>query len=287
VAETTRGLQPATKGISGKGEKLVPVSRQVPVLNWKQGSHQSRNDEVAAEVPVALTYNKRSHVVMMATPTELEDFATGFSLTEGIINQAADILDSSVIEREKGLELAITVNQECFKQLDSQRRNLVGRTGCGLCGAESLDQAMHHPAAVGSVVSVTNAAIQNAIQSLNDHQPLQAATGALHGAAWCNVDGEILAVREDVGRHNALDKVIGHLSRTGFNADNGFVLVSSRASYEMVYKAAAVGMELLVAVSAPTTLAIDFAHRSGITLVGFGRPGRHNVYTFEGRIHDD
>ncbi len=208
-------------------------------------------------------------------------------MTEGIINQAADILDSSVIEREKGLELAITVNQECFKRLDSQRRNLVGRTGCGLCGAESLDQAMHHPAAVGSVVSVTNAAIQNAIQSLNDHQPLQAATGALHGAAWCNVDGEILAVREDVGRHNALDKVIGHLSRTGFNADNGFVLVSSRASYEMVYKAAAVGMELLVAVSAPTTLAIDFAHRSGITLVGFGRPGRHNVYTFEGRIHDD
>lgn len=265
----------------------MPVSRQVPVLYWKQGGHQSRHDEVAAEVPVALTYNKRSHVVMMATPTGLEDFATGFSLTEGIINQAADILDVSVIEREKGLEVAMTVNQDCFDRLDSQRRNLVGRTGCGLCGAESLDQAMHHPAAVGSVVSVSNAALQRAIRSLNDHQPLQAATGALHGAAWCNLDGEILAVREDVGRHNALDKLIGHLSRTGFDADNGFVLVSSRASYEMVYKAAAVGMEILVAVSAPTTLAIDFAHRSGITLVGFARPGRHNVYTLEGRIHDD
>jgi len=261
--------------------------RQVPVLNWKMGDQDRRNDEVAAEVPVALTYNKRAHVVMMATPTELEDFATGFSLTEGIIEQPSDILDSSVIEREKGLELVITVNQTCFDRLDSQRHNLVGRTGCGLCGAESLDQAMRHPAAVGSVVSVTNAALQNAIQSLNDHQPLQAATGALHGAAWCNTNGEILTVREDVGRHNALDKLIGHLSRSGFDPGTGFVLVSSRASYEMVYKAAAVGMEILLAVSAPTTLAIDFAHRSGITLVGFARPGRHNVYTFEGRIHDD
>ncbi|NOR18595.1 MAG: formate dehydrogenase accessory sulfurtransferase FdhD [Xanthomonadales bacterium] len=261
--------------------------RQVPVLNWKQGDQESRNDEIAAEVPVALTYNKRSHVVMMATPTELEDFAVGFSLTEGIIKQPADILDSSVIQREKGLELAITVNQQCFEGLDSQRRNLVGRTGCGLCGAESLDQAMHHPAAVGSRVSINHAALQNAIQCLNDHQPLQAATGALHGAAWCNIEGEILSVREDVGRHNALDKLIGHLSRSAFDPATGFVLVSSRASYEMVYKAAAVGMEILVAVSAPTTLAIDFAHRSGMTLVGFARPGRHNVYTFKSRIHDD
>jgi len=130
-------------------------------------------------------------------------------------------------------------------------------------------------------------ALQRAIQSLNSHQPLQAATGALHGAAWCDIKGKILAAREDVGRHNALDKLIGHLGRNGFDPSTGFVLVSSRASYEMVYKAAAVGMEILVAVSAPTSLAIDFAHRSGISLVGFARPGRHNVYTFEGRIHDD
>lgn len=265
----------------------MSISRQVQVLNWKQGDHISRTDVVAAEIPVALTFNKRSHVVMMATPTALDDFATGFSLTEGIIKQPGDIIDSSVIEREKGLELAITVNQECFARLDSQRRNLVGRTGCGLCGAESLDQAMHNPAAVGSRVSVTNTALQKAIRSLNDHQPIQAATGALHGAAWCGLDGEIQVVREDVGRHNALDKLIGHLSRSEFDPGHGFALVSSRASYEMVYKAAAVGVEVLVAVSAPTTLAIDFAHRSGITLVGFARPGRHNVYTFEGRIHDD
>lgn len=262
-------------------------TRKVSVSYWKQGHQDNGNDEVATEVPVALTYNKRSHVVMMATPMELEDFATGFSLTEGIIEQAGDLLDVSVIEREQGLELAISVNQESFARLDTQRRNLVGRTGCGLCGAESLDQAMRQPAVVGSAVSVSNTALQRAIQSLNDHQPLQATTGALHGAAWCDINGEILAAREDVGRHNALDKLIGHLGRNGFDASSGFVLVSSRASYEMVYKAAAVGMEILVAVSAPTSLAIDFAHRSGISLVGFARPGRHNVYTFEGRIHDD
>ena len=260
-------------------------SRQVPVFYWNKDGHHTRNDEVAAEVPLALTYNKRSHVVMMVSPTALEDFATGFSLTEGLITQASDILDVSLITREKGLELAITVNQDCFERLDTQRRNLVGRTGCGLCGAESLETAMRKPAVVSSRVSVSNAALQVAIQSLNDHQPLQAATGALHGAAWCNIDGEILEAREDVGRHNALDKLIGFLCRSGFDPGAGFILVSSRASYEMVYKAAAAGVEILVAVSAPTTLAIDIAHRSGMTLVGFARPGRHNVYTFEGRIH--
>lgn len=262
----------------------MSISRRIAVINWKNGTHQGRDDEVAAETPVALTYNKRSHVVMMATPTALEDFAIGFSLTEGIIKQPSDILEIAVIERENGLEAAVTVSEDCFERLSGQRRNLVGRTGCGLCGAESLDQAMRNPAVVGTRVSVTAAALQTAVLSLNAHQPLQVVTGAVHGAAWCSIHGEILAVREDVGRHNALDKLIGFLFRTGFDPAGGFVLVSSRASYEMVYKAAAAGMEVLVSVSAPTSLAIDFAHRSGITLVGFARPGRHNVYTFETRI---
>ena len=143
---------------------------------------------------------------------------------------------------------------------------------------------MRHPAVVASQVALSANAIQAAVQSLNDFQPLQMLTGAVHGAAWCNTAGAILQLREDVGRHNALDKLIGHLCTAGFNPADGFLLVSSRASYEMVYKAAAAGVEVLVAVSAPTTLAIDFAHRSGITLVGFARPGRHNVYTFDKRI---
>ena len=262
----------------------MSVSRRVPVTSWEIGACHRRDDEVVAEIPVALTYNKRSHVVMMLTPAALEDFAIGFSLTEGIIHQPSDVTEISVIQRETGLEVAMTINQDCFVRLDKQRRNLVGRTGCGLCGAESLEQALRGPAIVGSQVSVTAESLQLAIKSLNDFQPLQVLTGAVHGAAWCSTSGEILALREDVGRHNALDKLIGHLCRSGFDCGEGFVLISSRASYEMIYKAAAAGMEVLVAVSAPTTLAIDFAHRSGITLVGFARPGRHNVYTFEGRI---
>jgi FdhD protein len=265
----------------------MSISRRVPVIYWAKGDLQRRDDAVAAEVPLALSYNKRSHVVMMVTPTALEDFATGFSLTEGIIERPSDILELAVIERENGLEAAMTINEDCFERLAGQRRNLVGRTGCGLCGAESLDQAMRKPAVVGSGVCVTAAALQAAVLSLNAHQPLQVVTGAVHGAAWCGIDGEILAAREDVGRHNALDKLIGFLARTGFDPVSGFVLVSSRASYEMVYKAAAADMQVLVSVSAPTTLAIDFAHRSGITLVGFARPGRHNVYTFENRVSDD
>jgi FdhD protein len=262
----------------------VPTSRQVPVTNWKQGERRERNDRVATEVPVALTYNKRSHVVMMVSPFELEDFAFGFSMTEGIITSPEDVVDLKIIQRAEGLEVAMTVNEDCFGRLEKQRRNLVGRTGCGLCGAESLQQAMRTPATVTSQVSVTDMALQNAILSLNAHQPLQSETGAVHGAAWCGPTGEIRSLREDVGRHNALDKLIGSLLREKFNPATGFALVSSRASYEMVYKTAAVGIEVLVAVSAATTLAIDFAQRSGMTLVGFGRPGRHNVYTFQNRI---
>lgn len=262
----------------------VSVSRQVSVLSWNSHGHHTRDDQVAREVPVALTYNKQSHVVMMATPSDLEDFALGFSLTEGIIGEPADIAGIKVIPRQDGLEVALTISEDCFARLATQRRNLVGRTGCGLCGAESLDQAMRSPAVVSSEVSVSNDALQRAIQSLDDHQPLQAATGAVHGAAWCNVKGEIQVLREDVGRHNALDKLLGHLAGSGFDSRTGFVVISSRASYEMLYKVAAVGIEVLVAVSAATTLAIDFARRSGITLVGFGRPGRHNVYTFAQRI---
>lgn len=259
-------------------------SRRGPVTCWEEGGTWRRDDELAAEVAVALTYNRRSHVVMMVTPAALEDFAIGFSLTEGIIAAPRDVLEMAVLERENGLELAMTVSPDRFERLLGQRRNLAGRTGCGLCGAESLDQAVRAPAVVAGRLAVTAAALQAAVRSLQTYQPLQMLTGAVHGAAWCDTEGHILAAREDVGRHNALDKLIGHLARTGFEADAGFVLVSSRASYEMVYKTAAAGIELLAAVSAPTTLAIDFAHRSGVTLVGFARPGRHNVYTFENRI---
>jgi FdhD protein len=243
-------------------------------------------DRIAAEVPVALTYNRVSHVVMMATPADLEDLGLGFSLTEGLIGAPQDLLSARVIPRPGGLELAMTITEEWFDRLATRRRNMSGRTGCGLCGAENIEQALRLPGLVGDCLRVQHAALQRAVTALDRHQPLQADTGAAHGAAWCAPDGQILQLREDVGRHNALDKLIGALVRSGFDAAMGFALVSSRASYEMVAKVAAAGIQLLAAVSAPTTLALEFAERSGVTLVGFARPGRHNVYTCEERIFD-
>jgi FdhD protein len=263
----------------------VNKSRVVPVANWVDGAQSGREDHIAAEVPVALTYNRLSHVVMMATPADLEEFGLGFSLTEGIIDSLDDLTATSVVPREQGIEVAMTVAEHCYDRLATQRRNLTGRTGCGLCGAETLEQAVRYPPPVGEGLEISAQALQKALVSMPEQQALQSITGATHCAAWCGLDGEILALREDVGRHNALDKLIGFLSKTGFDPLEGFLVVSSRASYEMVYKAAKVGMQLIAAVSAPTTLAVDFAMHCGITLVGFARPGRHNIYTGPERIN--
>ncbi|MFT5372936.1 MAG: FdhD protein [Lysobacterales bacterium] len=221
---------------------------------------------------------------MMATPSDLEDFALGFSLTEGIIDEVSDLISTRVIPREQGLEVAMTVSEHCYDRLSTQRRNLTGRTGCGLCGAETLEQAMRYPEPVGEGLKVSPEILQKALQAMPTQQPLASLTGATHCAAWCGLEGEIITLREDVGRHNALDKLIGYLKRNEFRPQKGFLVVSSRASYEMVFKAAAVGIQLLAAVSAPTTLAVDFAMHCGITLVGFARPGRHNVYTGPERL---
>lgn len=262
----------------------MSISRIVPVANWVAGEQSGREDQIATEVPVALTYNRLSHVVMMATPADLEDFGLGFSLTEGIIDSVDDLITTRVVPREQGIEVAMTISEHCYDRLATQRRNLTGRTGCGLCGAESLEQAMRYPEKVGDTVRVSAEMLQKALKAMPKQQPLAEVTGATHCAAWCGLDGEIIALREDVGRHNALDKLIGYLQRNAFRPSKGFLVVSSRASYEMVFKAAAAGIELLAAVSAPTTLAVDFALRSGLTLVGFARPGRHNVYANPERL---
>lgn len=273
-------------------------SRQVRVNNWAQNlkdqARQGGLDHVATELPVALTYNRLSHVVMMVTPADLEDFALGFSLTEGIIPSVAELLSIRVLPREGGMEVAMTISEEWFDRLATQRRNLTGRTGCGLCGAERIEQALRYPEPVSDTLRISHASVQRALKNLQQHQPLQSLTGATHAAAWCDLQGEIQLLREDVGRHNALDKLLGALTKQEFDPERGrafdpatgFLLISSRASYEMVYKAASMGVQLLVAVSAPTTLAIEFAERCGLSLVGFARPGRHNVYTFEQRIAD-
>jgi FdhD protein len=260
----------------------------VEVNRWRREAGdepgEPRPDEVATEVPIALTYNRASHVVMMATPRDLEDFAVGFSVTEGLVGSVQDILGVHIIPRPGGLEAALTVTEEWFDRLSTRRRNLAGRTGCGLCGAENIEQALRPPAVLGDNLRVSHRAIERAVGELERHQPLQSRTGASHGAAWCSPAGDILLAREDVGRHNALDKLIGALLRAGRSPSGGFALVSSRASYEMVYKTAAAGMEMMVAVSAPTRLAVDYAEQCGLTLVGFARPGRHNVYAGHERI---
>ena len=250
---------------------------------WQGGKLLLSDDKVATEVPIAMIYNGISHVVMMATPSDLEDFAVGFSLSERIVSSTTQILDFDEVTTSKGIELHTTISAEAFFGLKDRRRNLVGRTGCGLCGAESLEQAIPVPNSITSSLEVSHEGLQRSINAMSQWQELQRITGAVHGAAWCSAQGTIRLVREDVGRHNALDKLLGAMARDGDSGD-GFVLVTSRASYEMVSKVASANICLLAAVSAPTSLAIALAEESGLSLVGFSRPDRHVIYSNEQRL---
>ena len=257
---------------------LVRAAVEVRVRGQGGFDQSVAEDVVAEEMPVAMVYNGISQAVMMASPNDLEDFALGFSLTEGIIESPEELYDLEVEQAPEGLSVSMRISNERFAALKAQRRNMTGRTGCGLCGTESLEQALRPVRAVEASMSVSDTAIQRAVQTLRDHQPLQVQTGATHGAAWCSREGEILAVREDVGRHNALDKLIGSQLRAGCDLRQGFALISSRASFEMVQKSAVAGIGCLVAVSAPTALAIEQARKAGMMLVGFARPDRHVIY---------
>lgn len=255
--------------------------QQVQVLRRQGAGLEPAEDQVADEVAVALVYNGLSHVVMMATPDNLEDFALGFSLSEGIIERPQQVYGMDVVQHPLGLEVQIELATECFESLKHRRRNLAGRTGCGLCGAESLAQAIGTPQKVVPAPMPSAEAIEHALTQLRQHQQLQVSTGAVHGAALCDARGDVLLVREDVGRHNALDKLIGAIAdaKSALQQDDVFVLITSRASFEMVHKCAAANLGALVAVSAPTALAIEQANKAGMQLVGFARPGRHVIYT--------
>ncbi len=265
-------------------EAAPPSTAVVGARDWRAGQACVRNDTVIRELPVALVYNGLSHVVMMATPTELEAFVLGFSLSEGILENPGELYDLEMVERPEGIEVAMTIASERFLALKHARRNLTGRTGCGLCGAESLQQAIRTPTPVTGGSAILHDAIEHAIDALASRQPQQAATGGAHGAAWCDTEGRILDLCEDVGRHNALDKLIGTRCRQADPWQAGFALISSRASYEMIVKAASQEIAILVAVSAPTALAIELAAAANLTLVGFARPGRHMIYTHPQRI---
>ncbi|WIT12850.1 formate dehydrogenase accessory sulfurtransferase FdhD [Paucibacter sediminis] len=262
-----------------EGARTLPVKR----VRAGQGL-ELMQDWVADEVPVALEYNGISHAVMLATPLDLEDFALGFSLSEGILSAAHELYGVEEEASELGITLHLRVAGEAFARLKERRRSMAGRTGCGLCGTESLGQvARNLPVLPGGQV-LQREAISHAMAQFVDLQTLQQATGAVHAAAWCSADGEVQWLREDVGRHNALDKLIGALARHTVDASQGFIAVTSRASFEMVQKTAAAGVPLLAAVSAPTSFAVATATRANMTLVGFARQQDLVVYCHPERL---
>lgn len=256
------------------------------VARWRNGAITHEDDCIAEEVPVAMVYNGATFAVMMASPHDLDDFALGFSLTERLVTDASQLLQLETRALIEGIELSMRVTDDApGAHLEQERQRLLpGRSGCGICGTRELENAVRHDGAVGEGVAISRDALESALHELKQRQPINLATGAVHAAAWADTTGHILLVREDVGRHNALDKLIGAIHRAGIDVNTGFALVTSRASYEMVTKAASAGIALLAAISAPTALAIELARSAGITLVGFARPGSHNVYTHPGRL---
>ncbi|ASM76152.1 formate dehydrogenase accessory protein FdhD [Vitreoscilla filiformis] len=266
----------------------LPATQRLPVLRHSTaGGLLAVQDAVIEEVPVALVFNGVSHAVMLASPVDLADLALGFALSEGILTHPAQLYDLDVSPSCDGLSVEMTIATQRFVALKERRRNLAGRTGCGLCGVDSLSAVHRIPA--GSVPAPllpapTPLALDAALHQLRPHQTLHQQTGAAHGAAWVSPAGDILCLREDVGRHNALDKLIGALARAGTSLREGFVLVTSRASYEMVQKVACAGGHTLVAVSAPTALAVRQAEAAGVLLIGFARPGQWSAYTQAERL---
>lgn len=263
-----------------------PGAVATPVQTWRDGHLSAADDLVVDEVPVALVLNGLSHAVMMASPVDLEDFALGFGLTEGLLASPAELYDLELVAGAQGWRAEMTVSSACFDRLKQRRRSLAGRTGCGLCGAESLEQVrLPLPAASpepGAPFSA--AAVAAALRGLREGQALQQLTGAVHAAAWCDGSGRTLIVREDVGRHNALDKTIGAMHRARVDPAAGFLVVTSRASFEMVQKAAMARAGLLAAVSAPTALAVRTAEQAGLTLLGFARGADFVIYTHAQRL---
>jgi FdhD protein len=253
------------------------------VIRFERGRRSEDDDRLAEEVPVAMHFDGEPFAVMMTTPADLEDFARGFSLTEGKVQSVSDIVDIEVREVLEGI--VVDVRTASGLSLAPQRaRELPGRSGCGICGSRELEDVVRHPPPVAAGPVIGPDAIEHALESLRSRQPINAFTGSVHAAAWAAPDGTIVDVREDVGRHNALDKLIGAMLVAGTDPRDGFLAITSRASYEMVTKAAVAGMTIVVAISAPTALAVHLAVDCGVTLLGFARPGRFNIYSRPERI---
>lgn len=257
------------------------VHRQI----WRETGLSAGERTIPEETAVALTYNGGSYAVMMATPQNLEDFAIGFSLTEGIITSAADIDSFEIIPQDDGIELRMWLRQSEAERLSDRRRHIAGPTGCGLCGIDSIAEAMRPAAIVRPGGEFSASQIMEAMAALSPLQTLNSATRAVHAAAFWNAPKGIVALREDVGRHNALDKLAGALARSNTDGGSGMVLLTSRVSVEMVQKTAIIGAPLIVSVSAPTALAVRMADAAGITLAAIARADGFEVFTHNYRLN--
>lgn len=249
------------------------------VHRFHQDLYENEMDYIVQEYPVALIYNGISHAVMMATPSDLEVFAKGFSLSEGILQSLNELYSLDIRQNELGVEVDMTISSRAFMALKEQRRMMVGRTGCGLCGIESLNQLYTNlPAVSTQVPSTWLNQIPNAIAQLKVRQKITALTGGAHAAAWV-VKGQIVVLFEDVGRHNALDKLLGYLAEQKLDVAEGFVVMTSRASYELIRKCAQYNIGLLATISAPTSMAIEMANKLNLTLASFCRGDSFVLYT--------
>ena len=274
-------LPPDAKALSQivRSTSVAGAERLLP-----SGASASIAEVIAEEVPVALVYNGISHAVMMASPADLTDFGLGFSPGEGILAARDELLDVGAAETELGIEIRMAISLERFHLLRERRRTLAGRTGCGICGVESLEQAVRPVPPVSAATTIPAEAVFAALGELPQRQAVNQLTRSVHAAAWVNRAGRIQLVREDVGRHNALDKLIGAMAWRGLGPAEGFALITSRCSVEMVQKAAAIGIPVLVAISAPTALARRMAEGCGLTLVALARPDGVLVVTHPRRI---
>ncbi|MHC1549937.1 formate dehydrogenase accessory sulfurtransferase FdhD [Phyllobacterium sp. K27] len=262
-----------------------PVPRITRRLSGVVDNYASSDRLVPEETPVAFSYNGTTHAVMMATPSDMEDFAVGFSLSEGIISRLEEIDEINIEDHAEGIDIQIRLAGEAGQDLSDRRRRMAGPVGCGLCGIESIEQALKPVSSVENVkLELTPDDIAQAVILLSEVQPLHTETGAVHAAGFYQPGKGIIAAREDVGRHNALDKLAGSLCRSHIDGSSGAIVITSRVSIEMVQKAAIIGASILIAVSAPTALAIRTAHAAGLTLVALVRGGEFDVFTRPDRI---
>jgi FdhD protein len=262
-----------------------PILRAKRTLVARKGSFAAGERAIPAEVPVAMTYDHATYAVMMASPADLEDFAIGFSLSERIIDTASEMTELEVVEMPRGYELRMSLAKSRTTQLESRRRRIAGPAGCGLCGIESLEAAIQAPPVVATKLTVSPATVFGALKSLAAGQPLNSETRAVHAAGfWSLQANRFLAVREDVGRHNALDKLAGALARASTDTGAGFIVMTSRVSIELVQKTAVIGCPMLVAVSAPTSFALEAAEAANLTLVAVARDDSFEIFTHPERI---